>query len=136
VTERSIPVFAWGSTYASYTLFIMGPEKFGGFGDVSAKARTQAEATGRNIEDIVDEVRSLCPGSVGTETFCSFSYIIYQMAAWWMWLDCPQCTTMNGFPRGYGPQPPTQSVLKVLNFHQRTLIPGFDQNQLFISAYM
>jgi hypothetical protein len=34
----------------------MGPEKFGGFGDVEAKARAQAEATGGKLEDIIDEV--------------------------------------------------------------------------------
>ncbi|KAF8518320.1 UDP-Glycosyltransferase/glycogen phosphorylase [Gautieria morchelliformis] len=56
VTGRSIPVLAWGSPYASFTLAVMGPEKFGGFGDVEAKARTQAEATGRKLDDIIDEL--------------------------------------------------------------------------------
>ncbi|KAF8459776.1 UDP-Glycosyltransferase/glycogen phosphorylase [Gautieria morchelliformis] len=56
VTRRSIPVLAWSAPYASYTLAIAGPEKFGGFGDVEAKARTQAEATGRKLDDIMDEL--------------------------------------------------------------------------------
>ena len=34
----------------------MGPEEFGGFGDVENKARVQAEATGRKLEEVIDEV--------------------------------------------------------------------------------
>ncbi|KAF8479891.1 UDP-Glycosyltransferase/glycogen phosphorylase [Gautieria morchelliformis] len=64
VTGRSIPVFAWGSTYASFTLFMMGPEIFGGFGDVPAKARMQAEATGRKLEDIVNELYNPSNGNL------------------------------------------------------------------------
>jgi hypothetical protein len=37
-------------------LHMSGPEKFGGFGDVQTKARVQAEATGRKLEDVIDDV--------------------------------------------------------------------------------
>ncbi|KAF8508322.1 hypothetical protein JB92DRAFT_2832415 [Gautieria morchelliformis] len=56
VTRRSIPVLAWGSPYASFTLTVMGPEKLGRFGHVEAKACTQAEVTRRKLDDSMDEV--------------------------------------------------------------------------------
>jgi hypothetical protein len=34
----------------------MGPEKFGGLGDVPAAARIEADKTGRKYEDVLDEV--------------------------------------------------------------------------------
>lgn len=59
MTGKTIPVFAWNAASAAPALHFSGPEKFGGFGDVTTKARTQAEATGRNVEDLIDEVGSI-----------------------------------------------------------------------------
>ncbi|KAF8519854.1 hypothetical protein JB92DRAFT_1967473 [Gautieria morchelliformis] len=36
-------------------LHILGPEELGGFGEVPTKARAQAEATGRKLEDVMEE---------------------------------------------------------------------------------
>ncbi|KAF8575272.1 glycosyltransferase family 1 protein [Ramaria rubella] len=52
-TGKRVPVFAWQSGSASSALQSMAPESFGGFGDISAKARAQAEATGRQFEEII-----------------------------------------------------------------------------------
>ena len=56
MTGKTIPIFAWSATFALFALHVMGPEKLGGFGDVATKARIQAEATGRKLEDVIYEV--------------------------------------------------------------------------------
>ena len=56
VTGKSIPVYCFQSLYAAPTIRIFGPEKLGGFGNTQAKARIQIEATGRKMEDVLDEV--------------------------------------------------------------------------------
>ena len=63
MTGKTIPVFTWSTTFAAFGLHVMGPEKLGGFGDVATKAQIQAEATGRKLEDVIDEVGSdrSCP---------------------------------------------------------------------------
>jgi len=47
---------AWSSGSASAILRAFGPEELGGVGDVLAKARVLAEATGRSIEEIIGDV--------------------------------------------------------------------------------
>ena len=68
VTYKTIPIFTWSTTSAAFALHVMGPEKLGGFGDVATKAHIQAEATGRKLEDVIDEVGSdrPCPPKVTT----------------------------------------------------------------------
>jgi hypothetical protein len=56
VTGKTIPAFAWNTGYAPATLRILAPEKYGGIGDVATKAQIEAEATGRNVEEVIDEV--------------------------------------------------------------------------------
>ena len=60
VTGKNIPVYVWDTGYAASSLKMLAPEKYGGFGDVETKARIEAEATGRNVEDVIDEVCSHC----------------------------------------------------------------------------
>jgi len=36
---------------------MFGPEKYGGLGDTTTKARHVAEATGRDVEEVTKEVR-------------------------------------------------------------------------------
>jgi len=57
LTGRTVPVLAWDSGAAFYTLRLFCPEELGGLGDISAKARMLAEATGRKVEEIADEVK-------------------------------------------------------------------------------
>ena len=55
-TRESIPVLAWATVYAPFTLRFLGPKKFGGYGDVANQARALAEKNGRNVDDVLDEV--------------------------------------------------------------------------------
>ncbi|KAF8519861.1 hypothetical protein JB92DRAFT_2897379 [Gautieria morchelliformis] len=64
VTGRNIPVYAWVASYPAPMLRIFGPEELGGFGDVPTKARTQAEATGRQLEDVMGELYNPSSGSL------------------------------------------------------------------------
>ncbi|KAF8572743.1 glycosyltransferase family 1 protein [Ramaria rubella] len=51
-----VPIYAWQSTYSSAVLRIMGPEQLGGMGDVAAKARAQADATGGDVKAIASQL--------------------------------------------------------------------------------
>ena len=55
-TRKSVPVLTWATLYASSTLRFLGPKKFGGYGDAGNLARALAETTGRNVDDVLDEV--------------------------------------------------------------------------------
>ena len=59
MTGKSIPVYCFQTICAAPTIRMFGPEKLGGFGNTQAKARIQIEATGRKMEDVLDEVRRL-----------------------------------------------------------------------------
>jgi len=59
LTGRTVPIFAWNPGSAFTMLRFFGPEELGGLSDVLAKAHVLAEATGREIEGIVDEVTIL-----------------------------------------------------------------------------
>ncbi|KAF8577021.1 glycosyltransferase family 1 protein [Ramaria rubella] len=51
-----VPIYAWQSTYSSAILRIMGPEKYGGIGDVAANARARADATGGDVKAIASQL--------------------------------------------------------------------------------
>ncbi|KAF8586996.1 glycosyltransferase family 1 protein [Ramaria rubella] len=53
---KKVPVYAWQTTYSSATLRIMGPEEYGGLGNVAAKADAKAEATDQDLQVISDEL--------------------------------------------------------------------------------
>ena len=55
-TRESIPVIAWAVIFAPALLRFLGPRKFGGYGDLANQARELAETSGRNFDDILDEV--------------------------------------------------------------------------------
>ena len=78
VTGKTIPIFTWSTTFAAFTLRVMGLEKFGGFGDVATKAHIQAEATGRILADVIDEVGSDRSCHPKFTTFPPLRYIIPQ----------------------------------------------------------
>ena len=56
MTRRSIPVYAWSCMSASFVLRIFGPKELGGFGDIKSQGSIQAEATGKDEDDIIKEV--------------------------------------------------------------------------------
>ena len=58
ISGKKVPVWSWLPTGAYLPLCIFGPEKYGGLGDVENKARHLAEATGRDVEEVMIEV---CP---------------------------------------------------------------------------
>ena len=45
---------------ASFVLRIFGPKELGGFGDIKSQGSIQAEATGRDEDDIIKEVSKNC----------------------------------------------------------------------------
>ena len=49
-------MLAWNISFAPFALRFLGPKKFGGYGDAANQARELAETTGRNFDDILDEV--------------------------------------------------------------------------------
>lgn len=56
ITGKTVPVLAWDSGAAFATLRLFGPEELGGLGDLPAKANLLAEATGRDIREVIHEV--------------------------------------------------------------------------------
>ena len=56
ITGRNIPVWNWRASGAYPALYLFSPEKYGGLGDVAKKARDVAEATGRDVEEVIKEV--------------------------------------------------------------------------------
>ena len=56
ITGKTVPIWNWFSD-AYLPLRMFGPEKYGGLGDVTTKARRVAEATGRDVEEVTKEVR-------------------------------------------------------------------------------
>jgi uroporphyrinogen-III decarboxylase len=56
ITGKNIPVWNWWLAGAYLPLCVFGPEKYGGLGDVTNKARHVAEATRRDVEEVTKEV--------------------------------------------------------------------------------
>jgi hypothetical protein len=56
ITGRNVPVWNWWTSGAYPALYVFGPEKYGGLGDVANKAREVAEATGRDVQEVTKEV--------------------------------------------------------------------------------
>ena len=56
ITGKNVPVWNWWTSGAYLALYVFGPEKYGGLGDVANKAREVAEATGRDVEEVTKEV--------------------------------------------------------------------------------
>ena len=56
ITGRNVPIWNWWTSGAYVALYLFGPEKYGGLGDVSNKARDVAAATGRDVEEVTKEV--------------------------------------------------------------------------------
>ncbi|KAF8583172.1 glycosyltransferase family 1 protein [Ramaria rubella] len=65
-TGKRIPIFGWQTTCCSVILRIMGPEKFGGMGNIASIARKQAEATGGQYEAILEELYRPATGNLIT----------------------------------------------------------------------
>ncbi|KAF8583175.1 glycosyltransferase family 1 protein [Ramaria rubella] len=61
-----VPIYAWQSAYSSAVLRIMGPEKLGGMGDVAAKARARADATGGDVKAIASQLYRPSEGKLVT----------------------------------------------------------------------
>jgi hypothetical protein len=59
LTGKSVPILNWHSGNACLILRLFGPEKFGGLGEVPAKACMLAKTTGKNVEELIDEVSIL-----------------------------------------------------------------------------
>ena len=58
-TDKAVPIYSWDTGAAFATLRLFSPEKYGGLGDIQAKASALAERTGRNIKKVLYEVTIL-----------------------------------------------------------------------------
>ncbi|KAF8532238.1 hypothetical protein JB92DRAFT_2824538 [Gautieria morchelliformis] len=106
-------MLAWGSPYASFTLPVIGPEKVVVFGDVEAKVRMQAEATGGKLDDIIDEV----------------NMVLFYYPSSGHLKNLAGRTTMYGFLRRWG----RELLVKIVTFQQPG--PGLQQNEMFTTTY-
>lgn len=64
ITGKTVPVLAWDSGAAFATLRLFGPEELGGLGDLPAKANLLAEATGRDIREVIHELSNPTKGEL------------------------------------------------------------------------
>lgn len=55
-TGNTVPILAWDTVSIFMTLRMFGPEEMSGIGDVMPKAHTLAAETGRDIDELVEEV--------------------------------------------------------------------------------
>ena len=144
-TRKSIPVLAWSAPYVFFILRFLGPEKFGGCGDLSSKARALAEKTGRNSDEILDEVGPafhFCSYDA-TRLFSngwrdsSFSCIARKMEPRSVCLGCRHFMTTNGLLKRHALSTHRSHGLLVLIqllSHQTT--PDVPHNRLLAAAYM
>lgn len=56
ITGKDVPVWNWFPAGAYLPLYLFGPEKYGGLGDVANNAQHVAESTGRDVEEVTKEV--------------------------------------------------------------------------------
>jgi hypothetical protein len=136
VTGKTIPVLAWNAGYAPSTLRIIAPEKYGGFGDVKTKAKVEAEATGRNVEEIIDKVCCLCSSHFTSHLPVWFRCITHQKETWLLFLECLLCTTMKGSLRRYDHQASITLVLMMIAHYPlvHTWIPA--KSNVFGSVFV
>jgi hypothetical protein len=96
------------------TLRFCGPDNLGGLGDIPTKARILAEETGRNEEDITNEVCIflLLTGMVKySQTGCR-SWLAQPLERWLPCLGCRPSMIMSGSHKKYAPFPPTSNIAK------------------------
>ena len=56
LTGKSISAYCFEANSVISTIPFLGPERLGGMGNKSLKAHTEADATGRKYEEVLDEV--------------------------------------------------------------------------------
>ncbi|KDR66298.1 hypothetical protein GALMADRAFT_1162382 [Galerina marginata CBS 339.88] len=64
ITGKNVPVWNWWSSGSYLPLRVWGPERYGGMGNVPDKARTLAEATGRDVDEVTNEMTNMKRGEV------------------------------------------------------------------------
>lgn len=67
ISRRSVKVFAWNASAASYTMYPWGPRHFGGRGDLRPRILQEHSCTGESVTTIADKVQ-LPPSSSITFT--------------------------------------------------------------------
>ena len=57
MSGNTVKIYGWYPASTLAMFYLLGPERWGGMGDVHAKAQVEAQQTGRSYEEVVFEVR-------------------------------------------------------------------------------